>query len=373
MAEQQESIPSLIERQYTRRAAIAVVAIIVTWHCTNDVFATLGGLPTSRAPAVPVVSWLVFAALAGWLSARLLRGAQQIPLPWLWAALLLAGSACVGLACARDEALSSVNWAWGMIGWLGLVVFWHRPVRGLLLLLAGNAGVILALLVFDGDTGRGALARYLMVVAGTASLQIGLAGTVQALRGAARWIAEAAAAGAQLSAAQAAAEQVHEVRRARYLLLREGVSELLAGLAYGNADPGDPAVRRASAVEAARLRRLVVETDDVPDPLLHELRACADVAERGGVLVDLVAMGTVTELPVEIRRALTEPPIAVLTAARSHARMTVTSARGEVCVSVLADADLDPADVPAAVAGPVQVGAQRDGELLWVEARTQVS
>jgi hypothetical protein len=287
--------------------------------------------------------------------------------------VLLAGSAAVSLACAPSEVLSTVNWAWGMIGWLGLALFWRRPLRGLLPLLAGNALITLAILVLDGQAGRGAVARYLMIVVGTASLQIGLAGTVQALRGAARWIANAAAAGAQLSARQAAAEQTHEVRRARYLLLREGVTELLAALAYGNADPGDPAVRRACAVEAARLRRLVVETDDVPDPLLHELRACADLAERGGVLVDLVAMGTVAELPVQVRRALTEPPIAVLSAARSHARLTVTSARGEVCVSVLADADLDPADVPTSATGPVQVGAQRDGDLLWVEARTHLT
>jgi hypothetical protein len=42
-----------------------------------------------------------------------------------------------------------------------------------------------------------------------------------------------------------------------------------------------------------------------------------------------------------------------------------------VCVSVLADADLDPADVPDTGAGLVQVGAQRDGDMLWVEARVQ--
>jgi hypothetical protein len=371
VADQAESTSALVERQYTRRVAIALVAIIATWHCTNDLVATLGGLRTSRAPAVPVAAWLLFAGLAGWLSVRLLRGDSTVRYPWRPGGVLLAISTAVGLAVGPDELLSSVNWGWGVVGWLGLVVFWRRPLVGVLLLLAANALLTLALVLLENGVQRGELARYLMIVVGTASLQLGLAGTVQALRGAAGWIAAAAAAGAQVSAAQAAADQTHEVRRARLLLLREGVTELLAGLAYGNADPGEETVRRACATEAARLRRLVVETDDVPDPLLHELRACADVAERAGVLVDLVAMGAVADLPVQIRRALTEPPIAVLSAARSHARVTVTGARGEVTVSVLADADLDPADIPAAGSGPVEVGAQRDGDLLWVEARTR--
>ncbi len=371
------SAQALVQRQYTRRVAVALVIIIALWHLSNDLVAMLSSRADARLPWVMPVAWLLFAAMAGWLCTGLLRLDRGARYPWLLGAALLGVAAAGDFASAPEQLLSTANWAWGAIGWLAIVVFWRRPLAGLLPLLAANALVMLLVLVNDGGADRSGIARYLTIVVGTGSLQLGLAGTVHALRGAARWIASAAAARTAVAAAQAAAEEVHEVRRQRYRLLRQEVADLLAELGYGTADPADPVVRRRSATESARLRRLVVETDDVPDPLIHELRACADIAERSGVLVDLVTMGAPADLPVAIRRALTEPPIAVLTAARSRARLTVTSARGEVAVSVLADADLDPAEVsggagqPMAVGPRVEVGAQRDGDLLWVEARVR--
>jgi hypothetical protein len=368
-----DSPRALVRIQYTRGVAIALVGIVGVWHLTNDLAATLGGLRQSRAPLVPVAAWLVFAGIAAWLCPRLVRTGRSPRYPWTLGAVLLLLAAAVDLASSDSQVLAQANWAWGAIGWLAIVVFWRRPLAGLLPLLGLNALATLARLTCEGGADRSDIARYMMIVVGTGSLQIGLAGTVHALRGAAGWVADAAAARARLVAAQAAGDEAHRVRVNRYRLLREGVADLLAELGYGTADPADPVVRRRCATEAARLRRLMVETDDVPDPLIHELRACADIAERNGVLVDLVTVGVCGDLPVQTRRALTEPPIAVLIAARSHARLTVTAARGEVAVSVLADAELDPDEVPTALAGAVQVGAQRDGDLLWVEARTPVS
>jgi hypothetical protein len=369
MAEPAQDPGTLVRTEYTRRVALALVLIIAVWHLTNDAAATVSGRDQWRAPLVPVLAWLLFAGLAGWLCLALVRADRTVRHPWPVGAALLAIAGAVDVTSSDQQVLGQANWAWGAIGWLAIVVFWRRPLAGLLPLLGANALLMLVRLASEGDAGRSEIARYLMIVVGTGSLQVGLAGTVHALRGAAGLVAQAAAARAALTAAQAAADEAHRVRANRYRLLREGVADLLAELGYGTADPGDPQVRRRCATEAARLRRLMVETDDVPDPLLHELRACADIAERNGVLVDLVTMGAVAELPVLTRRALTEPPIAVLTAARSHARVTVTAARGEVAVSVVADADLDPADLPTAPAAAVQVGAQRDGDLLWVEAR----
>jgi hypothetical protein len=42
---------------------------------------------------------------------------------------------------------------------------------------------------------------------------------------------------------------------------------------------------------ATQLRRLFAENDDVPDPLVHELSACIDVAERRGLAVSLAVSG----------------------------------------------------------------------------------
>lgn len=90
-------------------------------------------------------------------------------------------------------------------------------------------------------------------------------------------------------------------------------------------------------MEASRLRRLFAETDDVPDPLVHELRACTDIADRRGVLVDLQVRGRLPELDRGTRRSLTERPLVALAGAERHARVTVVARHDEVAVSVVAD------------------------------------
>ncbi len=99
--------------------------------------------------------------------------------------------------------------------------------------------------------------------------------------------ADAATREADATARQAVADRIRSARQARWLELRTTAEPLLRGLATGTANPGDLAVQRACAVEAARLRRLFAEEDDAPDPLVHELHACADVAQRRGVAVDI--------------------------------------------------------------------------------------
>ena len=117
-----------------------------------------------------------------------------------------------------------------------------------------------------------------------------------------------------------------------------------------------------------RLRRFLVESDDVPDPLSHELRACADAAERRGVAVDLIAAaGTIPMVPVATRRALTEPVIHVLAAAASHARITVIASAAEVAVAIVADARL--AAPFAAAADSVQYDWDEEGGRVWAQAR----
>ena len=81
------------------------------------------------------------------------------------------------------------------------------------------------------------------------------------------------------------------------MAVRETVEPLLQDLAAGRANPADQAVQRDCAIAAARLRRLFAESDDAPDPLIHELLACADVAERRGVAADLEAVGGIPAVP----------------------------------------------------------------------------
>jgi hypothetical protein len=121
-------------------------------------------------------------------------------------------------------------------------------------------------------------------------------------------------------------------------------------------------------VEASRLRRLLAETDDVPDPLLHELRACADIADRRGVLVDLHVVGRLPELDPPTRRALTEAPLHALAGADRQARVTVVGRADGVAVSVLVDGG-PPVEVASSPESGVVVTSQEGENGLWVEAR----
>lgn len=363
----------LVERGYTRGTAIAVVVIVVIWHLGNDLPTTLASWSAYRWPIAVAASWLVFSALTGVCGWYLLRRDGRLPLPGLVLGILLADSLVVDL-CSSGQMLTQSNWAWGAVGWLVLIVFWRRPIRGMALFLAVNAAATLVVLVPDREFGRVGVARWLMIVVGTVALQLGLSGAVRALRTAAGWSARASAAQAATATRRAAADELHLARRQRYEVLRKGAADVLAELGYG-ADPTDVRVQHRCAAEAARLRRLVVETDDISDPLVHELRACADIAERKGVIVDLVTAGEVPPLPVAVRRALTEAPIAALAAARGEARITVTVGGGLVAVGVVADTELDLDAISEVIepgGGAAEVESFRDGDRLWVQASIRV-
>jgi hypothetical protein len=154
------------------------------------------------------------------------------------------------------------------------------------------------------------------------------------------------------------------------------VVPLLVGLARGELDPADRRTQRRCAIEGSRLRRLFAETDDVPDPLLHELRACADIAYSRGVLVDMQVVGELPELSLPVRRALTEAPLHVLAGAQRQARVTVLGRSDEVAVSVLADASLGepaelhtPLDRAPTVTVQESVVAQEGEDRRWIQAR----
>jgi hypothetical protein len=158
------------------------------------------------------------------------------------------------------------------------------------------------------------------------------------------------------------AEHLHRDRRERYAGL--DTVPLLTGLAAGVLDAADERVRTRCAVEAGRMRRLFAEQDEVPDPLLHELRACVDAAERRGVTVYLGSCGRRPDVPLRVRRALTEPVLAVLATARSYTRVTVVGS--PVSVTVHAVADGDGPELPRS--GEVTVSTLAMAGRHWVEA-----
>ncbi|WFE41992.1 hypothetical protein [Micromonospora sp. WMMD998] len=352
-----------------RGARLVAVVIALAWHLVIGLPAVLEAGPGMAAPAVVAVGWLVTAFVGAATGVRLLRG--RLPPARRLAVVLLVVDAAVFAAAGERFLFTSANWVWGGLAWFFLLALWQRPVRWLLALLAAHATIALVAVVLHGATAPADLSRYAMYVYGTSTLPVAVFAGAAALTALARDRAGAAAATLAVTAEREAAERAQGERQARLALVSGTAEEVLAALAAGDADPADPAVRRRAVLAAARLRRLIAESDDVPDPLLHELRAAADLAERNGLPIDLVAVGTPPELPVDVRRGLADPLTAALAGAHGWARLTVVAGPDEVVVSLVTPEHDGPDDpvAPPGGAGPVEHLHERDGEIRWTQTR----
>jgi len=359
-------------QRYARGTAIAAVVIAGSWHVANNLFCTVTGWGQYRWPLLAVAAWLVVAGLT-------VLGAVNVLAPWarrsralpiVGIPVLLACVQVVLVSARGSDVISNANWGLDSFGWYAMLLLWRWPLRWLFVALGLNWGIGFALAVATGPVDGVEISRYLVVIYTSAAMQLVVAGGAMVLRRHARRTAQAAAERAEVATARAAAEAVHGDRQRRYREIGEAVRALLAGLASGAVSPTDPAVQRQCAVEASRLRRLIAEHDDVPSPLVHELRACADVAERRDVAVALEIAGSLPPLPRRVRRALTEAPMHVLAGARRHARVTVFSATEprEVEVSVVADTDDGASAVPPGSDG-VELVCSEEGGVRWIRVR----
>lgn len=356
---------AVLAARYTRAFTIAVIIVAVAWHVAGAGSQLAASLRDYRSAAVEVAAWVVMALVIAAGAVRLLRGASDRGWAWALCGVALVAGTIATAACPPGQMLAT-DWAWGSIGWIGVLVLLRRPLAELAGFLAAAALVTLVVLVRD-DPHRLALAGFITVLFASTGIQLAVWVAARALDVTARQAADAAEHQAALGARKLIADRVHAARRSRWQAVHGALEPLLAGLARGPADPGDPGVRARCAVEAARLRRLIAESDDSPDPLIHELHASADIAQRRGVAVDVEAAGVIPVVPLEARRAITDVAIVALTAAASRARITITAAGGGVAVSFVTDAPVG-SPVPAAAPG-LAVDAQRDQENLWLEAR----
>ncbi|MDR7323264.1 MULTISPECIES: hypothetical protein [Catenuloplanes] len=361
-----ESTAMLVARRYLRGTAIAALAIPVCWHLLYDGTMTVLGWSVYRWPWAVAICWVAYLAI-GAVGALDIFGRPRPRLFWPLTVAALLVVAIVLAACPPEEILRSFNWAWGSIGWLGVIICWRRPITHLVAFVLANAAIVVTGLAIGDQLDQITLARLGMVVIGSAALQLGFAFTAGGVRAIAASVTRSAVARAEVADRRAVAEAVHAARVTRYEDIRDDIRTLLTELADG-ADPRDPLVQQRCRAGAARLRRLLAETDDVPDPLLHGLRAGADVAERRGVEVSLVRVGHVPDLTVETCRALSEAPIEALSNAATWARVTVVGSGDEVVVSVIGDMP----EVPVAPRKGIEITAHTEGERRWIEARWQL-
>jgi hypothetical protein len=360
----------LVATRYQRGFELAIVWTFAARHVANALVAILAHRWAYRSFGAELAAWGLMAGVGVAGSVRLLRGRTGAVVSWLLAAAVLAASAVATAAMASGQELTPAHWALGATGWFGVLLLLRRPIAELAGLIAINAGFTLVVLLRDGAADRASLARFLLMTYVMAAPQLGVALVVRALDGTARRVAAGVERQAVIRRRGQVADALHRSRLDRYQTVRRSVVPLLVGLAGGDLDPADRRTQRRCAVEASRLRRLFAETDDVPDPLLHELRACADLAYSRGVVVDLQVVGHLPALSLPVRRALTEAPLHALAGAERHARVTVFGRSGEVAVSVMADARAGEPAQPATPPDPaVTVTAQEGQGWQWIEAR----
>ncbi|MFE1029651.1 hypothetical protein ACFW5I_34770 [Streptomyces sp. NPDC058818] len=361
-----------VAARYTRVVSVVVVVIVAVWHFGYDSLILVRGWSRYEPAWAALASWLLLSVVQLVGSVLLFRSALRGRLaPFLTSVALLAGIVAVA-TYPRGAAISDLSWAANTVGWFGVLLLMQRPMRELVVLLACTVAMTVAALGAHGELDtHEAWSRLIAQSYTTAGIQLAFVLLARELHHAARLTTGAARAQADRMARQAAEETRHAERRRRYRYLRDRIAPLLRDLAEGRADPGDEGVRRSSAIEAARLRRLFAETEDAAHPLLHELRACADVAERRDVDVTFVCYGELPDVPVAARRHLTDGPLLALASAKTVARVTVVVTAGEVTVSVVADAAAPAA--PHAIRSPgTSVLFDEKENLLWLESRWRV-
>ncbi|GIH27400.1 hypothetical protein Aph01nite_57100 [Acrocarpospora phusangensis] len=356
----------LVAQRYSKASTRAAVTIAAAWHLGSDLPSTIFGWSEYRWPLLALGAWILYSVIGVAASVALLNPGRRLPFgPWASAGLALVSGAVVIVACRPEAIMSAANWGWGSVGWLALILFWPRRTwpSDLAVFFLINALIMLAGMAAADSLDRVWIGKFLVILFGSMTLQAGASAGAHAFDLAAHWAADNSSILARAEATQKAAEQVHADRLRRYAQARQAAAPVLTRLAEG-ADPSDPDVRHQCAVGAARLRRLIAETDDAPNPLLHTLRACVFDIERRGVVVNLLTAGTVPPLPLEVRQALIEAPLEALARARTQARVTLVATANQVIISVLSDAEEFVVPEPDGV----RVATQVEGGLLWIES-----
>jgi hypothetical protein len=356
---------TVMSGRYQRAFTIAVVVLVAGWHLAGGGGQLLHNRADYASFAFQAAMWLIMAVAIAVGSVLVLRGSLDWRLAWTIALIALVASTASAAASPAGQMLA-VNWAWGSAGWIGVLVLHRRRLTELAWFLAAEAAAILSVQAWDG-LARIDLAAFLALLAWSTGAQIAVAAAVKALDSAADRAAAAARSEDAARERAATAEIIQAARHARWLALQESTAPLVAELAAGTADPGDPQLRVRCAIQAARLRRLMAEGDELPGSLVHELHASADVAELRGVAVEIETAGTLPPVPAPARRVITDAAITILTAARSQARITLATVAAGIAVSFVADTG-SVVLLPAADQG-VAIEHQQDGGMFWAEAR----
>jgi hypothetical protein len=375
-----EPVPLLPVGRLLHGLRLATLAIAVTALLGFALPLLLAHPETYRSLTQQVLAFGLLTAVAVLAGVRIVRDRPLGRARWLMVAAVVGAAVLATTGIPADALMSEEEWSYGVIGWFGLLLLVDHGLAATAAFLGAHTAASFAQLALVGQAHE--IADLVVVTAIVLGCQLPVLAGAAALRGLVATVSAAASDAERVRTAEAIAEHLHVDRRFRYADLATTCVPLLTDLSTGSADLRDERVCRRYAVAAARLRRLLAEHDEVVDPLLHELRACVDLADRTGVAVYLGTCGEWPTPPLAARRALTEPTLRIIATATAEVRVTLLGSPGGVTVSVVADARIDePAggDPEAATASRggtdgldgVTVSRLVDGSKVWVEATWQ--
>lgn len=310
----------------TRRVLLVVVV-------ATQLVLALPALAEHHGSPAPWIAYALLCAVLAIVAGHVAAG-RPGRFPAVEGAVVLASSVLVTTALPDGASFAPADWAFGLIGWYLLLVLVERPV----LLVAALAAHVCFSVAWFVHAGNGDVGTAGVVILSGTSFQVGVLVITRVLVRDANLAAAAAAEHDDARTREELARQREQDLKAGFEGQLGALLPLLADLADERVSVADEATRLRCSVAAVQLRRLFAENDDVPDPLLHELTACVDVAERRGVAVSLAVSGTATPVPTEVRRELVAPMAQALAAATGRAKVSLLRTPTEVRVAVVADA-----------------------------------
>jgi hypothetical protein len=363
-----DQVPSQTAEPFHRGLRIAVLVIAATVLLSLSMFRSL---QVYRPLWLQIVAFVILASILTTETVLVVRSRTWGQRRWWGIGAVMTAEVAAYASLPGVSVTTAADWMFGTAGWFGLILLLDMPLLWMVGFLAGHEAVVVAVVMCSDATDSGLSLNLAVGSLGAIGYPMASGVAAAAVRSIAVRAERAVRAAGDIRTAEAVAARLYEQRQRRLADLRESVVPLLQGLADGVLNPDDIDVQRVCAIEAARLRRLFAETDDVADPLLHVLAECVERVERQGVVVDWQNQGSWPTPPLEIQRTLTDGPLAALVTADSCARVAVVCAAGELSVSVVADSGHVSIGLPAN--SSVEVTTMLQDRMLWVEARWAIS
>ncbi|MFE5240648.1 MULTISPECIES: ATP-binding protein [unclassified Streptomyces] len=331
------AVVRFIRGQLLYGAQLVALLISLVWQFTISLRRLVVHQDVYHPAWAQTAAFVCLAAVAVNGGAYLLRGRQIPPSVRGWSlSSVLAVSAVCAFTLPPEQSTGAADWAFGVVGWHALFLLADLRVTVFAAFLGAHIALNATAVALSGTPTAAELAGLGVSTIGSCGLQLSVGVLMtHLLHGTAPAAGSAASREEELRTQKRIHEHLQSDHKERYRALTATTVPLLVGLGHGALSPHDEEVRLRCGVEAARMRRLFAEGDAVADPLLNELRACVEVAERQGVRVSLAVRGRPGEVPVEVRRELIDPVAVTLGRTRSTARVTVVWTAGIVRVSVV--------------------------------------